>query len=111
MIHSLAAPNGWRDETHDARGRYAEAASAFAEGHKRTPKGAKRQTICWLGMSLARDNTRNTLPSGVWQLDHDFPNPKRDQRAVRRKRSDSADPSPPQTQPLPNWAAMASLAS
>ena len=31
----------WLGETYYARGRYAEAASAFAEGYKRYPKGAK----------------------------------------------------------------------
>lgn len=66
----------WLGETYYARGRYAEAASAFAEGYKRYPKGAKAaDDLLKLGMSLARVNQKQNACVALAQLDRDFPNP------------------------------------
>jgi tol-pal system protein YbgF len=66
----------WIGETHYARGNYAEAATAFAEGYKRYPKGAKAaDNLLKLGMSLARANQKPEACVALAKLDHDFPNP------------------------------------
>jgi tol-pal system protein YbgF len=66
----------WLGETYYARGRYAEAASAFAEGYKNYPKGTKSpDELLKLGMSLARANQKQNACVAFSQLDHDFPNP------------------------------------
>ena len=66
----------WLGETYYARGRYAEAASAFAEGYKSYPKGTKAaDDLLKLGMSLARANQKQNACVAFAQLDHDFPNP------------------------------------
>jgi len=66
----------WLGETYYARGNYAEAASAFAEGYKRYPKGVKAaDDLLKLGMSLARTNQRQNACTAFAQLDRDFPNP------------------------------------
>lgn len=66
----------WLGETYYARGRYAEAASAFAEGYKNYPKGAKApDDLLKLGMSLARANQKQNACVAFAQLDHDFPQP------------------------------------
>jgi tol-pal system protein YbgF len=66
----------WLGETYYARGSYAEAASAFAEGYKRYPKGAKAADgLLKLGMSLARANQRQNACVAFAELDHEFPNP------------------------------------
>ncbi len=66
----------WLGETYFTRGRYAEAASAFAEGYKNYPKGAKAaDDLLKLGMSLARANQKQNACLAFAQLDHDFPNP------------------------------------
>jgi len=66
----------WLGETYYARGRYAEAASAFAEGYKNYPKGTKTaDDLLKLGMSLARTNQKQNACIAFTQLDHDFPNP------------------------------------
>jgi tol-pal system protein YbgF len=66
----------WIGETHYARGNYAEAATAFAEGYKRYPKGAKAaDNLLKLGMSLARTNQKPEACVALAKLDHDFPNP------------------------------------
>ena len=66
----------WLGETYYTRGRYAEAASAFAEGYKNYPKGAKAaDDLLKLGMSLARANQKQNACVAFAQLDHDFPNP------------------------------------
>jgi tol-pal system protein YbgF len=66
----------WLGETYFARGRYAEAASAFAEGYKRYPKGAKAaDDLLKLGMSLAHVNQKQNACVALTQLDRDFPNP------------------------------------
>ncbi len=66
----------WLGETYYTRGRYAEAASAFAEGYKAYPKGTKAaDDLLKLGMSLARANQKQNACVAFAQLDHDFPNP------------------------------------
>ncbi len=66
----------WLGETYYTRGRYAEAASAFAEGYKNYPKGTKAaDDLLKLGMSLARANQKQNACVAFAQLDHDFPNP------------------------------------
>ncbi len=66
----------WLGETYYARGRYAEAASIFAEGYKNYPKGTKAaDDLLKLGMSLARANQKQNACVAFAQLDHDFPNP------------------------------------
>ena len=66
----------WLGETYYARGNYAEAASAFAEGYKRYPKGVKAaDDLLKLCMSLARANQRQNACIAFAQLDRDFPNP------------------------------------
>jgi tol-pal system protein YbgF len=66
----------WLGETYYTRGRYAEAASAFAEGYKNYPKGTKAaDDLLKLGMSLARVNQKQNACVAFAQLDHDFPNP------------------------------------
>jgi tol-pal system protein YbgF len=66
----------WLGETYYTRGRYAEAAGAFAEGYKNYPKGTKAaDDLLKLGMSLARANQKQNACLAFAQLDHDFPNP------------------------------------
>ena len=66
----------WLGETYYQRGRFAEAASAFAEGYKNYPKGTKAaDDLLKLGMSLARANQKPNACVAFAQLDHDFPNP------------------------------------
>ena len=66
----------WLGETYYERGRYAEAASAFAEGYKNYPRGTKAaDDLLKLGMSLARANQKQNACVAFAQLDHDFPNP------------------------------------
>jgi len=79
----------WLGETYYTRGRFAEAASAFAEGYKRYPKGAKAaDDLLKLGMSLSRVNQKQNACVALAQLDRDFPNPGsaiRDQAAKEKK--------------------------
>jgi tol-pal system protein YbgF len=66
----------WLGETFYTRGRYAEAASAFAEGYKRYPKSSKAaDELLKLGMSLGRANQKQNACVVLAQLDHDFPAP------------------------------------
>src|SRR5438132_1466413 len=66
----------WLGETYYTRGRFIEAASAFAEGYKRYPKGTKApDELLKLGMSLARANQKQNACVALAQLDHDFPSP------------------------------------
>ena len=80
----------WLGETYYTRGRYAEAASAFAEGYKNYPKGTKAaDDLLKLGMSLARANQKQNACVAFAQLDHDFPLPGaaiRDRATVEKKR-------------------------
>jgi tol-pal system protein YbgF len=76
----------WLGETYYARGNYAEAAIAFAEGYKRYPKGTKApDNLLKLGMSLARANQKQNACTALVQLDHDFPNPG---NAIRERAKD-----------------------
>jgi len=66
----------WLGETYYARGNYAEAATAFAEGYKRYPKGSKAsEDLLKLAMSLAHANQKQNACTALAHLDHDFPNP------------------------------------
>jgi len=66
----------WLGETYYTRGRFLEAASAFAEGYKRYPKGSKApDELLKLGMSLSRANQKQNACVALAQLDHDFPKP------------------------------------
>jgi tol-pal system protein YbgF len=66
----------WLGETYYTRNRFAEAASAFAEGYKRYPKSAKAaDALLKLGMSLGRANQKQNACLALAQLDHDFPKP------------------------------------
>ncbi|MBV8493413.1 MAG: tol-pal system protein YbgF [Alphaproteobacteria bacterium] len=66
----------WLGETYYTRGRYADAATAFAEGYKRYPKSSKAaDELLKLGMSLARANQKQNACIALVQLDHDFPTP------------------------------------
>ncbi len=79
----------WLGETYFVRHKYTEAASAFADGYKRYPKGAKAaDDLLKLGMSLARANQKQNACVALAQLDRDFPNPGsaiRDQAAKEKK--------------------------
>lgn len=64
----------WLGETYYMRGRYGDAASAFAEGYRRFPKGNKApDDLLRLGMSLARAGQRHNACIAFGQLDHAFP--------------------------------------
>lgn len=64
----------WLGETYYTRGRYLEAASAFAEGYKRYPKGSKAADgLLKLGMSLARADQKQNACVALAQLDREFP--------------------------------------
>ncbi len=64
---------GWAKPIY-ARGRYADAASAFAEGYKRYPKSPKAAgDLLKLGVSLARGNQNKNACVPLSQLDHDLP--------------------------------------
>jgi tol-pal system protein YbgF len=80
----------WLGETYYARGRYAEAASAFAAGFKNYPRGEKApDDLLKLGMSLARANQKQNACIAFAQLDHAFPHPGaaiQERAAVERKR-------------------------
>jgi tol-pal system protein YbgF len=66
----------WLGETYYTRGKYIEAAAAFAEGYKRYPKSPKAaEELLKLGMSLSRANQKQNACVALGQLDHDFPNP------------------------------------
>ena len=64
----------WLGETYFTRNRFMEAATAFAEGYKRYPKGAKApDSLLKLGMSLGRANQKQNACVALAQLDRDFP--------------------------------------
>ena len=88
-MHWRATPNTGSARLITQRERYAEAASAFAEGYKRYPKGAKAaDDLLKLGMSLGRTNQKQNACVAFAQLDHDFPNPGNaiKERAVAEKK-------------------------
>jgi tol-pal system protein YbgF len=80
----------WLGESYYERGRYTEAASAYAEGYKNYPKGPKApDDLLKLALSLARANQKQNACVALAQLDHDFRNPGsaiRDQAAKEKKR-------------------------
>lgn len=64
----------WLGETYYARHQYRQAASAFAEGYRRYPKGPKApEDLLKLGMALARGGEHRNACLAFAQLDHDFP--------------------------------------
>jgi tol-pal system protein YbgF len=66
----------WLGETYYARGKYTEAASAFAEGYKKYPKGVKApDDLLKLAMSLARADQKQNACIAFAQLDREFPHP------------------------------------
>ncbi len=80
----------WLGESFYVRGRYADAAAAFAEGYKRYPRGPKAADgLLKLGMSLARTNQKHNACIALMQLDHQFPHPGsaiKDRSAQEKKR-------------------------
>jgi tol-pal system protein YbgF len=66
----------WLGESYYARGQYAEAASAFAEGYRRYPKGAKAADgLLKLAIALDHANQKRNACVALIQLDHAFPHP------------------------------------
>jgi tol-pal system protein YbgF len=66
----------WLGETFYTRGKYMEAASTFAEGYKRYPKGSKAADgLLKLGMALGRADQKQNACVALAQLDRDFANP------------------------------------
>ena len=80
----------WLGESYYARGRYDDAAIAFAEGYRRYPKGAKASdTLLKLAMALGRANQKQNACLALAQLDHDFPHaasPVKERTAAEKKR-------------------------
>ena len=80
----------WLAETHYARGRYMEAATAFAEGYKRFPQSSKAPDgLLKLGMALARANQKQNACVALAQLSQDFPQAAssvRERAAAERKK-------------------------
>jgi tol-pal system protein YbgF len=65
----------WLGETYYQRGKYVEAASAYAEGYKRFPKGAKAaDDLLKLAMALSRADQKKNACVALAQLDQAFPN-------------------------------------
>jgi tol-pal system protein YbgF len=66
----------WLGESFYARGKYSEAAAAFADGYRRYPRGPKAADgLLKLGMSLDRANQKHNACIALMQLDRDFPHP------------------------------------
>ena len=81
----------WLGESFYARGKYAEAAAAFADGYRaRYPRGSKAPDgLLKLGMSLSRANQKHNACIALMQLDHDFPhqaNAVKDRAAQEKKK-------------------------
>jgi tol-pal system protein YbgF len=80
----------WLGQTYFARNQFAEAASAFAEGYKRFPKGSKAaEDLLYLGMSLAKADQKKNACLALAQLDQAFPNPTaaiKERAAAEKKR-------------------------
>ena len=80
----------WLGESFYARGKFSEAAAAFAEGYQRYPKGPKAADgLLKLGMSLDHANQKHNACLALAQLDHAFPhsgNAIRDRAAQEKKR-------------------------
>jgi tol-pal system protein YbgF len=66
----------WLGQTYFARNKFPEAATAFAEGYKRYPKGSKAaEDLLYLGMSLGKADQKKNACLALAQLDQAFPNP------------------------------------
>ena len=66
----------WLGESYYAHGKFTEAASAFAAGYKRYPKGPKAaDELLKLGRSLASADQKHNACIALMQLDRDFPHP------------------------------------
>jgi tol-pal system protein YbgF len=80
----------WLGQTYFARSKFPEAASAFAEGYKRFPKGTKApEDLLYLGMSLAKADQKKNACVALEQLGTVFPNAApavRDRAAAEKKR-------------------------
>lgn len=80
----------WLGESYYARGKYSEAAAAFADGYKRYPKGAKApDELLKLSMSLARGDQKHEACIALAQLDHVSLHPSsaiRDRAAQEKKK-------------------------
>lgn len=64
----------WLGETYYVRGRYEDAAAAFASGYQRFPEGAKAvDNLLKLGMSLARLDRRDDACVALTRIDTEFP--------------------------------------
>jgi tol-pal system protein YbgF len=65
----------WLGQTYFARNKFPEAASAFADGYKRFPKGSKAaEDLLYLGVSLAKADQKKNACLALAQLDQSFPN-------------------------------------
>jgi tol-pal system protein YbgF len=65
----------WLGQTYFARNKFPEAATAFAEGYRRFPKGAKAaEDLLYLGISLAKADQKKNACLALAQLDQAFPN-------------------------------------
>lgn len=73
--HPLASnAQYWLGETYYVRGRYDDAASAFARGYQRFPDGAKAvDNLLKLGMSLARLDRRDDACVALTRIATEFP--------------------------------------
>jgi len=80
----------WLGDTYYARGRYPDAARAFAEVYKRYPKSVKApEALLKLGMSLGQANQKPNACVALAQLDQAFPhaaNNVKQQAAAEKKR-------------------------
>lgn len=80
----------WLGDTYFARGRYPDAARAFAEVYKRYPKSVKApEALLKLGMSLGEANQKQNACVALAQLDQAFPHAAgnvKQQAAAQKKR-------------------------
>ena len=80
----------WLGQTYFVRNKFPEAATAFAEGYKRYPKGSKApEDLLYLGLSLGKADQKKNACLALAQLDQAFPNPAaaiRERAAAEKKR-------------------------
>lgn len=80
----------WLGQTYYARNKFPEAASAFADGYKRFPKGSKApDDLLYLGLALAKADQKKNACLALEQLGQTFPNAApavREKAAAERKR-------------------------
>jgi tol-pal system protein YbgF len=85
-----ASAHYWLGQTYFARNRFGDAASAFAEGYKRFPKGPKApEDLLYLGLSLAKADQKRGACVALAQLADAFPNAGpaiRDRASAEKKR-------------------------